>query len=267
MTGQAVPGRRERKKQETREALIAAARRLFAEQGFAATTVREISDAADVAERTFFRYFDSKEDLLLPNLFIRFREFEAEVRARPADESPLAAIREAAITVFARPSAAVFGAVSPGIDPLDPAVAAHLARAFVESEDRLAEVLTERLSAAGGRRPGPASGPDSGTGPEPQPGPDPGTTRPETDLWVAVTARAALATFRGAFRILRARQAAGPEPRAADFAALLRAGFAVLEAGCPPPEPPSAVAPMTRPEPPTAGDLPAAQWDQQSRRG
>ncbi|MDA8322554.1 MAG: helix-turn-helix domain containing protein [Actinomycetota bacterium] len=250
MTGQAVPGRRERKKQETREALIAAARRLFAEQGFAATTVREISDAADVAERTFFRYFDSKEDLLLPNLFIRFREFEAEVRARPADESPLAAIREAAITVFARPSAAVFGAVSPGIDPLDPAVAAHLARAFVESEDRLAEVLTERLVATGG-----------------QVGAGPAAAGPEADLWVAVTARAALATFRGAFRILRARQAAGPEPRAADFAALLRAGFAVLEAGCPPPEPPSAVAPMTRPEPPTAGDLPAAQWDQQSQRG
>ena len=250
MTGQLVPGRRERKKQETREALIAAARQLFAAQGFAATTVREISDAADVAERTFFRYFDSKEDLLLPNLFLRFREFEAEVRAHPAAESPLAAIREAAITVFAQPSAAVFGAVSPGIDPLDPAVAAHLARAFVESEDRLAEVLTERLAATGGRPgPGPASGPD------------PGTTRPETDLWVAVTARAALATFRGAFRILRSRQAAGAEPQAADFAALLRAGFAVLEAGCPAPEPPSA------PEPPAAGDLPAAQWDQQSRRG
>ncbi|MDA8323505.1 MAG: helix-turn-helix domain containing protein [Actinomycetota bacterium] len=227
MTGQAVPGRRERKKQETREALIAAARQLFAEQGFAATTVREIADAADVAERTFFRYFDSKEDLLLPDLFVRFREFEAAVRARPAAESPLTAIREAAIAVFAQPSAAVFGAVSPGIDPLDPAVAAHLARAFVESEDRLAEVLTERLAATGG-----------------QVGAASAATWPDADLWVAVTARAALATFRGAFRILRSRQAADGQPRAADFAALLRAGFAVLEAGCPAP------GPRTAPEPP-----------------
>ncbi|MHB1875956.1 MAG: TetR/AcrR family transcriptional regulator, partial [Streptosporangiaceae bacterium] len=150
MTGQAVPGRRERKKQETREALIAAARQLFAEQGFGATTVREIADAADVAERTFFRYFDSKEDLLLPNLFLRFREFEEEVRARPAAEPPVTAVREAAIAVFAQPSAAMFGAVSPGIDPLDPAVAAHLARAFIESEDRLAEALTERIALTGG---------------------------------------------------------------------------------------------------------------------
>ena len=62
-SGEAEPvGRREANKRATREALSRAAQTLFTEQGFAATTVRDIADAAGVTERTFFRYFESKED-------------------------------------------------------------------------------------------------------------------------------------------------------------------------------------------------------------
>src|SRR6202041_319663 len=67
--GPAPLGRREANKQATRQALQQAADRLFAEHGVTQTTVRDIADAAGVTERTFFRYFGSKEDLIIRDAF------------------------------------------------------------------------------------------------------------------------------------------------------------------------------------------------------
>jgi len=61
----APPGRRERNKQEKRARIVAAARALFAEKGFEATTTAEIADRADIGAGTLFLYFASKEDLLV----------------------------------------------------------------------------------------------------------------------------------------------------------------------------------------------------------
>ncbi len=93
-------GRRDRKKNETRQALRDAAHRLFAEKGFARTTIDDITEAADVSRRTFFRYYDSKDDLLRTDIADLLPVMLAALRARPADEPPLAAILAALRTLI-----------------------------------------------------------------------------------------------------------------------------------------------------------------------
>ena len=85
--------RRERKKRQTRDALLRAALDLFERQGYDRTAVREITDAVDVSERTFFRYFASKEDLVMSFIRERTEVFMRSLAARPPEEEPLTAIR------------------------------------------------------------------------------------------------------------------------------------------------------------------------------
>jgi MFS transporter, DHA2 family, multidrug resistance protein len=98
-TGAARPGMRERKKARTRATIQACALRLFREQGYDATTIEQIIEAADVSETTFFRYFPTKEDVVLrddydPRLIEAFR-------AQPAHLAPVPALRAAFAAAFA----------------------------------------------------------------------------------------------------------------------------------------------------------------------
>jgi AcrR family transcriptional regulator len=87
-------GLRERKKARTRAAIREHALRLFREQGYYATTVEQIAEAAEVSPSTFFRYFPTKEDVVLQDDIdvLGMETFQSQ----PAGMSPIAAFRAAA---------------------------------------------------------------------------------------------------------------------------------------------------------------------------
>ncbi len=97
-------GLRERKKARTRASLQEHAIRLFREQGYQATTVEQIAAAAEVSPSTFFRYFPTKEDVVLQD-DMDTRMVEA-LEQLPAELGPVAAMRAAMHEVLTSFSAA-----------------------------------------------------------------------------------------------------------------------------------------------------------------
>jgi AcrR family transcriptional regulator len=89
-----MPGLRERKKAQTRELIADVARRLFEERGFEAVTVADVAREAEVAEKTVFNHFPTKEDLF----YGRLEQFEEElltaIRERSSGQSVITAFRE-----------------------------------------------------------------------------------------------------------------------------------------------------------------------------
>jgi len=138
-------GLRERKKLATRQALHLAALELVAERGLDEVSVDDIADRADVSPRTFFNYFPSKVDAVIGlDPESSRRQVEAFL-GRPADESPVQAMR-----AVARDQAAEM-AEDTELWPLrlkvidaHPAVLGRLAAAFGESEQVLAAAVAER---------------------------------------------------------------------------------------------------------------------------
>lgn len=154
------PDRRERKKQRTRDALIQAAMELFESKGYDHTAVHEITDAVDVSERTFFRYFASKEDLVLSFARDGMTAFTEALAARPPQEEPLTAARNAYQISLRRLDHGASGSTPPYlsvmrlIDATPVLLAAHL-RYIHDHDDEVIQVLAKREGAdpATDRRP------------------------------------------------------------------------------------------------------------------
>ena len=86
-------GLRERKKQQTRQAIHEAAMKLFAERGYDATTIADIADAAGISPRTFFSYFSAKEEAVFQKFDMAFADYSRALRERPEGMTALDALR------------------------------------------------------------------------------------------------------------------------------------------------------------------------------
>jgi AcrR family transcriptional regulator len=133
---------RERKKRLTREAIFAAAQRLFAERGFDAVTVAEIADAANISVKTLFTYIGAKEELLFGARPTVLDAVVDAVRNRRLGQTPLVAAGQALLAAVDdsdrnRGLDAFLRLVSGG-----PAARSRLRALCDETEDALTEALT-----------------------------------------------------------------------------------------------------------------------------
>jgi len=152
-------GLRERKKQQTRQVIAETAHRLFRERGFDAVTVAEVAREADVAEKTVFNYFPTKEDLF----YSRLESFEAQlldaIRDRDPGETVVAAFGRFVLEPRgllaekrgsdAREAAEALRAITRVITE-SPALLAREQQVFARYTDSLAAVIAEETDAAAG---------------------------------------------------------------------------------------------------------------------
>jgi AcrR family transcriptional regulator len=211
LTESRVPplGRRESAKEATRRSLQDAATTLFEERGYAGTTVRDIAEVAGVTERTFFRYFGSKEELLAERVLAAVPIIEAEICGRPVAEPPMVAVHRALTELIGVMRARTTGPTVTDFFAQGPPVLRMRrpsAGLLLKFEAGIARALLRRLTEAG-------------------------TASPQSDLeyQAEVLAAAAMAVVRTALIRDSRLTAEGVEERP-DLTRLLDDGFAVLHA-------------------------------------
>jgi AcrR family transcriptional regulator len=121
---------------------------LFADQGFEATTVDQIAAAAGMSRRTFFRYFDGKDELLLDRLLESGGELAGALQQRPADEPAWPALRAALDVLVRRQERHAARARVMLVMLREPAVRASLLERQRRWQLMLAPLLAPRLPAA-----------------------------------------------------------------------------------------------------------------------
>ncbi|MDX3225950.1 TetR/AcrR family transcriptional regulator [Streptomyces sp. ME19-01-6] len=141
-------GLRERKKIQTRQAIRRAAYRLFEEQGYDATPVDQIAEAADVSPSTVFRYFPTKEDIVLTDEYDPL--IVEQLRARPLDEPPVTSLRHAIVGLIRQYAEDARGEMLIRLTLIRqvPALRGRMSEGLTQTGDMLGEVLAERSGRA-----------------------------------------------------------------------------------------------------------------------
>lgn len=139
-----APGLRERRRERTRDDIEAAALALFVEHGYDATTVEEIAETALISPRTFFRYFASKDDVLLARGRDKMTLAARGLAERPAEEPLMDSLR-ALLEMFAELHRADYERQLCRIGLIT--TTPHLAAAFLEMMHGMESVLRDFVAA------------------------------------------------------------------------------------------------------------------------
>ena len=123
---------------------------LFLDNGFEATTVDQVVEVAGISRRSFFRYFATKEDVVLGDLLDRGRRVQAELARRPAGETPWEAVRGALLVL--RDEVPMSGAVELQMARMlhgSPSLRARRLEKQLGWQELLVPALAQRLDATG----------------------------------------------------------------------------------------------------------------------
>lgn len=131
-----------------REEVSEMAMRLFIARGFGGVSVDEIAAAANMSQRTFFRYFPTKDEIVLQYERRLRRRLHEAVRLRPADEGPVTALRNAFLETSTAPPDYRDQARKRGRVLIDaPMLQARMQMVLAEADAELADLLTKRMPA------------------------------------------------------------------------------------------------------------------------
>ncbi|SDG47229.1 DNA-binding transcriptional regulator, AcrR family [Sinosporangium album] len=144
-----MAGLRDLKKQRVHDAISSAAITLFLERGFSDVSVAEVALAAEISKPTLFKYFPTKEDLVLHRIADHEGEAARVVRARPRGEGALAALHRHFMAGLDRRDPVT--GLNDTREVIEyhrmvfsvPSLAARLFQHMAADEERLAEALTE----------------------------------------------------------------------------------------------------------------------------
>ncbi len=139
-------GLRAKHKLDTKLRIEKAASELFGKYGFQATTIEMIASAVDISPRTIFRYFESKEDLLLAKVIASLDEIIKVLQNQPPEESCLEAFKRSMLDVLTKENTGLATVVNSAMREIGTErTTARLITSLHHWENDVANIFCERI--------------------------------------------------------------------------------------------------------------------------